>query len=154
MSNRTYAIWLTVLLLAAFASGFCAAKATAAPPIDRPTSSAMLSKLETVAQAYWGPRGVTPPLPVQVYRAADLGPEIVGRGEYGTGRLWVLDAVLDRLRLKGDAGWAARVELCVIYIHERGHNGGLTHESGWTIMQPDAGGAEPPKCFKWAASPK
>lgn len=100
--------------------------------------------LERVAEEYWSARAVTLPLPVVVYAT--------GGNEGGAGfaqepgnAVWIAEGVL------AGRGTFEREYLCVTYLHERGHNAGLSHESGWPIMRPTGFSSVPPRCVRWAA---
>jgi hypothetical protein len=107
----------------------------------------MVESLEPVAAAYWGQRGIALPTPVAVFLIAS-DPVEGGFGDDPGNRVWLPQQTVE-LR-----GWSGRLELCEIYLHERGHNAGLSHESGYQIMEP--GGTplyhrSPLRCVHWAA---
>lgn len=109
----------------------------------------MIESLEPVAQAYWAARGVELPEPVEVFAAAN-SPEDGGFAEEPGHRIWLTQQVLE---YRGPSG---RENQCMIYLHERGHNAGLSHDSGYNIMSANPwehwgiGAQLIPKCFHWA----
>lgn len=102
----------------------------------------MVEDLEPVAEAYWGERGISLPQPVEVFVIPDE-PGVGARGETPGTRIWITELLL------ADKGTAARVALCDAYLHERGHNAGLPHDSGDPIMT-NPPSSTPPRCVTWA----
>lgn len=105
----------------------------------------MIESLENVAISYWAQRGViVPSTPPEIFVIANE-PEAIARGEEPGNRIWLTQEMLE---LRGSNG---RVWQCIIYLHERGHNAGLVHNSGDSIMATDPPSRIiPPKCLKWA----
>lgn len=116
------------------------------PPPSPPIHLPMIESLEPVAEAYWMARGISLPLPVEVFLAA-TSPEMGGLADLSGRRLWLTQETVE---LRGLSG---RSFMCMIYLHERGHNAGLVHNSGDPIMaaNPWLGLSRVvPKCFTWA----
>jgi hypothetical protein len=143
--------WILGALAAIALFAPSAASADEAPagfPTTDPIHRPMVESLEPVAEAYWAQRGVTLPTPVEVFVIAKT-PAGGAFGDQPGSRVWLTQSVVE---LRGLAG---RSFLCMIYLHERGHNAGLAHGSGDPIMAADPweGMTEVvPKCFKWAES--
>lgn len=106
----------------------------------------MIESLEPVARSYWAQRGVTLPEPVEVFLLPEAeGADWGGWGEEPGHRIWLSESVLL------GSGSYRRVLLCTVYLHERGHNAGLSHESPDPVMAADPwDNPTPPKCFRWA----
>jgi hypothetical protein len=99
--------------------------------------------LEAVADSYWEVRGVTPAPKAIVFESGN-DPETWAWADEGGDRIWLTEDMLSRWDI------ASRMDICIAYIHERGHNAGLTHESGWQIMNPVTEySVVPHKCSKW-----
>jgi hypothetical protein len=107
-------------------------------PIHIPAS------LERVALEFWEARGVELPSEPEIFeRTAKL--EFKGWATSRDKRIWLSrPAVLD-IRSSG----IRRGRACALYVHERGHTAGLTHESHWSIMAPRLHGI-PRACRRWA----
>lgn len=146
MRLRIYTALLLAVVLAGLLAG--SARADVPPgefPTDTPLHLPMVESLESVAQSYWAARGIALPSPVEVFWLANR-PDGGAFGEPGY-RVWLTPSFLGR------RGIAARQDLCMAYVHERGHNAGLAHNSGDPIMKSDPwlGLTEiPPKCFWWS----
>lgn len=113
-------------------------------PTDRPISTTdkalLVASLEPVAESYWGLRGVSLPVPVQVYYMGET-PEGYAFGANPGPEVWLTHMLFTRY---------ARTGLCHAYLHERGHNAGLSHESGLPIMAPrEMWTTYTPKCDHW-----
>jgi hypothetical protein len=116
-------------------------------PTSAPVHLSMVESLEPVAEAYWALRGVTLPTPVEVFVIPDT-PLGAAFGDEPGNRVWLTEELLE------GRGSSQRIDLCVAYLHERGHNAGLAHGSGDPVMQASPwevpGEVVIPKCFKWA----
>jgi hypothetical protein len=143
------------LLLAAVLVLAGAGSASAAPlsyPGQESAATPLMGSLEKVAEEYWEGRNIALPMPVAVWR---LPMETVGgEGELGGEQVWLRADLLDGLRSRGEAVRIYhRMGLCEIYLHERGHNAGLTHYAGFSIMDAQVPRHAPPRCEVWARHP-
>lgn len=111
----------------------------------------MLPSLDQVAAEYWGSRGLSLP-PLAAYLVSEEA-EVEGAGAEGTlgaSGVWVTEWAINEL-LVGQP-WEVRAIFCVLWLHERGHNAGLTHHVGWAVMHEHAYFDPPPRCNSWARS--
>jgi hypothetical protein len=120
-----------------------------APPTSTPMPALpVIESLEPVATAYWALRGVTLP-PVEVFYVEKIPSDWAAAEEPGS-RIWLTEAFLNQ------TGRGGRELQCIVWLHERGHTAGLTHESPDPVMNADLAGAPgfrvPPKCKEWARS--
>jgi len=149
--NKYYfiAIVASIVSLLCFGSAGCFAEPLNIEGQRGPLTTPQFTELETVAEEYWAYRGVTLPLPVEVYAAPD-DPEAAGRGEVGGNRLWIMEPYIP-VRHPGwrEERYWEKLELCLIYLHERGHNAGYGHET-FQIMYDPWGTYKTPKCERWA----
>lgn len=125
------------------------APAIAAPPMNLAYSATQ------AADAYWTARGLPGRCPAQLSLATFANPE-----QLGVAALPGCTVQIDR-RFYADVvqvrsmGWVPRIirigvvaNLCVLLVHERGHNLGLEH-TPTGVMTAEL--AEPPwECFSWA----
>lgn len=135
---------LTFVLLLALLAFISEAKAAQHLPGERPATAPQFAELEYVAQAYWGNRGITLPANPEVFTVPDE-PDAAARGELGGTRVWVTEGFLPH---HGLLAGGERYNLCILYLHERGHNAGFDHER-FKIMY-DAWSTNIPMCWKWA----
>lgn len=137
----------TLLLLTGLISAFGIVggmdKADASePPTDRPIT--ISPSLEVVADEYWSVREVTPAPKVEAFLMPSES-VVWARGTLGGNKVWLTEEMLSQW------DFFSRETICIVYIHERGHNAGLEHDSGWQIMNPlTAYEIVPPKCVRWA----
>lgn len=128
------------LIAAAFALAFpAAAHAEAEGPTGVIARIAPPPGLEKVAEEYWADRGVAVPTPMTLYEINNES------GAAGWGEEPGTDVFMPKITLYV----YPRSLLCAVYIHERGHNAGLSHASPDPEMSPTQINV-PPKCAHWS----
>lgn len=145
------AVIAAVIATMTWHAGGCAAEPLNIDGQRGPLTTPQFAELEVVAEAYWGAREVTLPLPVEVYAAPD-DPEAAGRGEVGGTRVWIMEPYIPVMHPgRREERYWEKLDLCLIYLHERGHNAGFDHEI-FPIMYNPWGFYKTPKCERWAKS--
>ena len=112
------------------------------PATDHPIH--VPASLERVATEYWKARGVEPAAEPEVFETTD-DLKFRGWASIGGRRIWLTREAVADIRGNG----VPREQVCALYIHERGHTAGLTHDSSWAIMDPELGFV-PSSCLDWA----
>lgn len=147
-----------VVLSAVFASsaqadGFVSGEDGTLLQDTQPTRLPIIGQLEALAESYWADRGVTVPTPVEVFIVppeSDGGIDI-GYGDEPGRRVWLTEPLL--VATHGPQYQDGRAELCKVFLHERGHNAGLSHTSPFPIMYESAFILPPPRCMTFASRP-
>lgn len=141
---------LAVLLAVISLHGPTAAEASADDAvmlnIEPAGTDTLLVGAAQAADAYWTRVGLKPICPAHLFIYDDADQDVEARGELGGCRVWVTR------RARRGAELGLLTTFCGTITHERGHNIGLTHESGWPIMRNDTDGARPipTECYTWA----
>lgn len=117
------AVLITVIVLSCFRAAGCARADDWTPPTE--ARAVPVRALDEAAVAYWERRGVVLPEPVELFASWELGEHIVGRGAEPGNRVWLIP-----LLLTTKLAYAR----CLVFVHERGHNAGLSHEAPFPIM--------------------
>lgn len=123
------------------------ARAAAPEPMNQHISPRLVRSLGWVARYYWNVRGIVlPGVEVGWVDAAGVPPGAAAMAEDPGTRVW-----LSRGLLGPGERETLLTNLCIVFIHERGHNGGLGHDSGWLIMHtaPPLLPGPPPICERW-----
>jgi len=148
MARLFFASWLIVVVSVLATTAQAETVPEFVPAWQRPLHSRTLTSLEGLAVGYWDRRGITLPEPVEVFEIPNER-YAVARGDEPGHRIWLTELAIRQVNNR-EAGerFDGRANLCADYLHERGHNAGLSHESGWPIMQA-IGGRTPHICWWW-----
>lgn len=104
--------------------------------------------LEQVAVEYWSARGVPVPVNIELFTLPSTDDEgaPAAQGELNGPRVWIQRKFLEYAR----QGFY-QADLCRLFVHERGHNAGLTHETPFPLMMPTGPDTtRVPRCHTWA----